>query len=87
MSPTPVLPYSTYIPQQHDIENNINNIKTDIDKKMNHFGERLDKYEDAIAELKEINKKIGGELCCTYIITAITIVLFTVIYLKVYVLR
>ena len=61
--------------------------KTDIDKKMNHFGERLDKCEDAIAELKKINKKIDGELCCTYIITVITVVLFTVIYIKVFVLR
>ena len=76
MIQTPVIPYSTFIPQQHD-----------IDKKMNHFGERLDKCEDAIAELKKINKKIDGELCCTYIITVITVVLFTVIYIKVFVLR
>ena len=81
----PNIHYSTYIPQQDDIENNIKTVlQSEIDEKIGKLCKRLDKHEEELKKFKEITDVLMGSRvwrCCDSIIS---IVLFVIIYAKVY---
>jgi hypothetical protein len=78
--------YSTYIPQQDDIENNIeirikNKFITDIEENITKIHSRLNNNDEQMEKLK---KKFYETVQIKLIDTIVSIVLFVVIYVKVY---
>lgn len=84
----PIIPltYSTYVPQQVDIENNVynhilENIKQDFNTELKLYDVRLKTMEERIEKIKEeFNTTIKIRFCDGII----GIVLMVVIYVKVY---
>jgi hypothetical protein len=84
----PILDYSVYIPQQTDIENNIKTSISleihDLETKINLCADRLSKNDEEIKKIymdiyTAVNVKIC-DCCCNIGF----IVLFIIIYMKVY---
>ena len=81
----PIIHYSTYIPQQDDIENNIKTVlQSEIDEKIGKLCKRLDKHEEELEKIKEIADVLMGSMVYRLCDIIISIVLFVIIYIKVY---
>jgi len=84
----PIHEYSVYIPQQTDIENNI---KTSISLEIQDLQTKIDVLANKLSKNEEEIKKLYTEICsvinmklCDCCCNIGFIVLFIVIYIKVY---
>jgi hypothetical protein len=83
------LEYSTYIPQQADIENNIQqNIKDSLTTERNHFDEEVkilkNRMNSMDRKMEEIEANFYSNIKCRLCDSLVGIVLFIIIYVKVY---
>jgi len=81
--------YSTYIPQQSDIENNVQqNIQNSLTNERNHFNEEVkilkNKMNSLDKRMEEIEVSFYSNIKCRLCDSLVGIVLFIVIYVKVY---
>ena len=85
----PKLEYSTYIPQQADIENNIQqNIQNSLTTERDHFNEEVkilkNKMNSLDRKMEELETNFYSNIKCRLCDSLVGIVLFIVIYVKVY---
>jgi hypothetical protein len=85
----PKLEYSTYIPQQADIENNIQqNIQISLTSERNNFNEEVkilkNRMNSLDKKMEEIEKNFYSNIKCRLLDSVLGIVLFIIIYVKVY---
>ena len=85
----PKLEYSTYIPQQVDIENNIQqNIQNSLTTERDHFNEEVkilkNKMNSLDRKMEELETNFYSNIKCRLCDSLVGIVLFIVIYVKVY---
>ena len=89
MNQTMPLEYSMYIPQQVDIENNIQqNIQNSLTTERDHFNEEVKVLKNRMKSLNEkmeqLEASFYSNIKCRLCDSLIGIVLFIVIYVKVY---
>ena len=85
----PKLEYSTYIPQQLDIENNIQkNIQNSLDTEREHFNEEVKVLKNRMNSLdgrmEKMEKSFNINIKFRLSDSLVGIVLFIIIYVKVY---
>ena len=85
----PKLEYSTYIPQQVDIENNIQkNIQNSLDTEREHFNEEVKVLKNRMNSLdgrmEKMEKSFNINIKFRLSDSLVGIVLFIIIYVKVY---
>ena len=85
----PKLEYSTYIPQQVDIENNIQkNIQNSLDTEREHFNEEVkilkNRMNSLDGRMEKMEKSFNINIKFRLSDSLVGIVLFIIIYVKVY---
>jgi hypothetical protein len=81
----PIFTYSTYIPQQTDIENNVkNSIISDFQQLKGEFEQLKGEFEKLMDRMKKLEQNFENTIAIRFVDGIIGTVLIIIIYVKVY---